>query len=79
MITTVSILNLCFTYYSQTVYVEQLLVCVEVLLEVCEEECGIISLPLLKILVTMQCVSTELQIHTKVERTQTHTNTNHIH
>ncbi|XP_058270319.1 dynein axonemal assembly factor 5-like [Hemibagrus wyckioides] len=51
----------------QTVYVEQLLACVEVLLEVCEEDCGIISLPLVKILVTMQCVSTELQIHTKAE------------
>ncbi|XP_017311966.1 dynein axonemal assembly factor 5 isoform X2 [Ictalurus punctatus] len=51
----------------QTVYVEQLLACVEVLLEVCEEDCGIISLPLLKVLVTVQCESTDPQIHTKAE------------
>ncbi|XP_060748119.1 dynein axonemal assembly factor 5-like [Tachysurus vachellii] len=51
----------------QTVYVEQLLACVKVLLEVCEEDCGIISLPLLKILVTVQCLSTEPQIHSKAE------------
>ncbi|TSK87498.1 Dynein assembly factor 5, axonemal [Bagarius yarrelli] len=51
----------------QTEYVEQLLACVEVLLMVCGEDCGIISLPLLKVLVTVQCVSTEPQIHTKAE------------
>ncbi|XP_060757414.1 dynein axonemal assembly factor 5-like isoform X3 [Neoarius graeffei] len=52
----------------QTVYIEQLLACVEVLLEVCEEDCGIISLPLLKVLVTVQCVATESKILTKAEK-----------
>ncbi|KAF7698269.1 dynein axonemal assembly factor 5-like [Silurus meridionalis] len=50
-----------------TLYVEQLLACVKVLLDVCEEDCGIISLELLKVLVTVQCISTEPHIHTKAE------------
>ncbi|KAF5896969.1 dynein assembly factor 5, axonemal-like, partial [Clarias magur] len=51
----------------QTVYVEQLLACVEVLLKVCEEDCHMISLPLLKVLVSVQCVSTEPEICAKAE------------
>lgn len=70
MITKMCILNFFHTHFPQNLYTEQLLACVEVLLEVCGEDCGIISLPLLKVLVTIQCVSTEPQITTKVEHTQ---------
>ncbi|KAI4878326.1 hypothetical protein NFI96_024324, partial [Prochilodus magdalenae] len=51
----------------QTVHLEQLVVCVEVLLRVCGEDCSIISLQLLKILVTVQSLTTEQELHNRVE------------
>ncbi|XP_072549719.1 dynein axonemal assembly factor 5-like [Salminus brasiliensis] len=51
----------------QVVYLEQLVLCVEVLLRVCEEDCDIISLQLLKVLVTVQSLSTEQELCNKVE------------
>ncbi|KAL6475991.1 hypothetical protein MHYP_G00144900 [Metynnis hypsauchen] len=51
----------------QTVYLEQLVECVEVLLSVCEEDCGIISLQMLKVLVTVQSLTTEQELCSRVE------------
>uniref|UniRef100_A0A8C6TL32 Dynein axonemal assembly factor 5 n=1 Tax=Neogobius melanostomus TaxID=47308 RepID=A0A8C6TL32_9GOBI len=51
--------------YTQVVYLEQLLACVEVLLDQCDSECSCISLQLLKILVTIQSLSTEPQLTEK--------------
>ncbi|KAG9263943.1 dynein assembly factor 5, axonemal [Astyanax mexicanus] len=51
----------------QVVYLEQLVVCVEVLLRVCEEDCGIISLQLLKVLVNVQSLSTEQELCNRAE------------
>uniref|UniRef100_A0A8C6TRS7 Dynein axonemal assembly factor 5 n=1 Tax=Neogobius melanostomus TaxID=47308 RepID=A0A8C6TRS7_9GOBI len=54
--------------YTQVVYLEQLLACVEVLLDQCDSECSCISLQLLKILVTIQSLSTEPQLTEKVRK-----------
>ena len=51
--------------YQQVAYLEQLLTCVIVLLEQCDSECGCISLQLLKVLVTVQSLSTEPQLTEK--------------
>ncbi|KAK1799180.1 hypothetical protein P4O66_007427 [Electrophorus voltai] len=49
------------------VYVEQLLACVEAIVQLCEEDCHVISLQLLKVLVTVQSVATEQALRTKAE------------
>ncbi|XP_010887752.2 dynein assembly factor 5, axonemal [Esox lucius] len=54
--------------YQQTVYLEQLLSCVDVLLSLCEEDCGSISLQLLQVLITVHSLSTEPQLTDQVER-----------
>ncbi|XP_035389658.1 dynein assembly factor 5, axonemal [Electrophorus electricus] len=51
----------------QAVYVEQLLACVEAIVQLCEEDCHVISLQLLKVLVTVQSVATEQALRTKAE------------
>ncbi|KAI1884449.1 hypothetical protein AGOR_G00226510 [Albula goreensis] len=53
----------------QRVYLEQLLGCVQALLNVCEEHCGTISLQLLQVLVTVQSLSSEPELQNKVEET----------
>ncbi|XP_066498127.1 dynein axonemal assembly factor 5-like [Hoplias malabaricus] len=53
--------------FQQTVYLEQLVVCVEVLLCVCEEDCSIISLQLLKVLVAVQSLTTEQELRNRTE------------
>ncbi|KAF7660700.1 hypothetical protein LDENG_00277490 [Lucifuga dentata] len=45
--------------YQQVIYLEQLLACVDVLLQQCEEDCGSVSLQLLQVLVTVQSLSKE--------------------
>ncbi|XP_072299956.1 dynein axonemal assembly factor 5-like [Eucyclogobius newberryi] len=51
--------------YQQVVYLEQLLACVDVLLHQCDSECSSVSLQLLKVLVTVQCLSTEPELTEK--------------
>ncbi|KAL7861160.1 hypothetical protein AOLI_G00175090 [Acnodon oligacanthus] len=51
----------------QTVYLEQLVECVAVLLSVCEDDCSIISLQMLKVLVTVQSLTTEQELCNRVE------------
>uniref|UniRef100_A0AAV2KEH3 Dynein axonemal assembly factor 5 n=1 Tax=Knipowitschia caucasica TaxID=637954 RepID=A0AAV2KEH3_KNICA len=48
--------------YQQVVYLEQLLACVDVLLHQCDSECSSVSLQLLKVLVTVQSLSTEPEL-----------------
>uniref|UniRef100_A0A673VQL2 Dynein axonemal assembly factor 5 n=1 Tax=Salmo trutta TaxID=8032 RepID=A0A673VQL2_SALTR len=52
--------------YQQTVYLDQLLSCVDVLLSLCEKDCCSVSLQLLQVLVTVQSLSTEPQLTDKV-------------
>ncbi|XP_029584753.1 dynein assembly factor 5, axonemal [Salmo trutta] len=54
--------------YQQTVYLDQLLSCVDVLLSLCEKDCGSVSLQLLQVLVTVQSLSTEPQLTDKAEQ-----------
>ncbi|KAJ0058112.1 hypothetical protein NL108_007385, partial [Boleophthalmus pectinirostris] len=51
--------------YQQVAYLEQLLACVDVLLHQCDSECSSVSLQLLKVLVTVQCLSTEPELTEK--------------
>ncbi|KAJ0001391.1 hypothetical protein NQD34_006411 [Periophthalmus magnuspinnatus] len=51
--------------YQQAMYLEQLLACVDVLLYQCDSECTSVSLQLLKVLVTVQCLSTEPELTEK--------------
>ncbi|KAM9391919.1 dynein axonemal assembly factor 5 [Pholidichthys leucotaenia] len=51
--------------YQQVVYLEQLLACVDVLLHQCESDCGLVSLQLLQVLVTVQSLSTDPQLSEK--------------
>ncbi|XP_076838307.1 dynein axonemal assembly factor 5 [Brachyhypopomus gauderio] len=48
-------------------YVEQLVACVEAIMETCEDDCQVISLQLLKVLVTAQSLATEQELRTKAE------------
>ncbi|XP_029629232.1 dynein assembly factor 5, axonemal [Salmo trutta] len=54
--------------YQQTVYLDQLLSCVDVLLSLCEKDCCSVSLQLLQVLVTVQSLSTEPQLTDKAEQ-----------
>eukprot|EP00063_Salmo_salar_P083352 XP_014058187.1 PREDICTED: dynein assembly factor 5, axonemal-like [Salmo salar] len=54
--------------YQQAVYLDQLLSCVDVLLSLCEKDCGSVSLQLLQVLVTVQSLSTEPQLTDKAEQ-----------
>ncbi|XP_045066863.1 dynein axonemal assembly factor 5-like [Coregonus clupeaformis] len=54
--------------YQQSVYLDQLLSCVDVLLSLCEKDCCSISLQLLQVLVTVQSLSTEPQLTDKAEQ-----------
>lgn len=45
---------------------EQLLACVDVLLRQCDSDCSSVSLQLLQVLVTVQSLSTEMQLSDKV-------------
>ncbi|XP_062840841.1 dynein axonemal assembly factor 5-like [Trichomycterus rosablanca] len=56
----------------QIMYLEQMLACVEAVLEVCDEDCYIISFPLLKILVIVQSLSTEHQLCNKAKECLMH-------
>ncbi|XP_015246691.1 PREDICTED: dynein assembly factor 5, axonemal [Cyprinodon variegatus] len=51
--------------YQQVMYLEQLLACVDVLLYQCEADCGLISLQLLQVLVTIQSLSNDPQLSAK--------------
>ncbi|XP_041633906.1 dynein assembly factor 5, axonemal-like [Cheilinus undulatus] len=51
--------------YQQVVYLEQLLVNVDVLLRQCASDCGSVSLQLLQVLVTVQSLSTEPHVSEK--------------
>ncbi|KAK7940376.1 hypothetical protein WMY93_003702 [Mugilogobius chulae] len=51
--------------YQQVVYLEQLLACVNILLHQCDSECSSVSLQLLKVLVTVQCLSSEPELTEK--------------
>ncbi|XP_010157393.1 PREDICTED: HEAT repeat-containing protein 2, partial [Eurypyga helias] len=50
-------------------YMEQLLCCVQALIEVCQEDCKEISLQLMKILVTIMAIPCSRQLKEKVEET----------
>ncbi|KFQ36415.1 HEAT repeat-containing protein 2, partial [Merops nubicus] len=50
-------------------YVEQLLYCVQALIEVCQEDCKEISLQLMKILVTIMAIPSSQHLKEKVEAT----------
>ncbi|XP_036003889.1 dynein assembly factor 5, axonemal isoform X2 [Fundulus heteroclitus] len=52
--------------YQQVMYLEQLLACVDALLQRCESDCGSVSLQLLQVLVTIQSLSTDPQLSAKV-------------
>ncbi|KAJ7989332.1 hypothetical protein DPEC_G00303440 [Dallia pectoralis] len=54
--------------YQQTVYLEHLLSCVNVLLSLCEEDCGSISLQILQMLITVHSLSAEPQLTDQVEQ-----------
>uniref|UniRef100_A0A3Q3X073 Uncharacterized protein n=1 Tax=Mola mola TaxID=94237 RepID=A0A3Q3X073_MOLML len=45
--------------YQQVIYLDQLLLCTDVLLRQCESDCGSVSLQLLQVLVAVQSLSTE--------------------
>ncbi|XP_053706872.1 dynein axonemal assembly factor 5-like isoform X1 [Synchiropus splendidus] len=51
--------------YQQVMYLEQLLACVDVLLQQCEADVGPVSLQLLQVLVAVQSLSTEPQLSEK--------------
>ncbi|NXI52986.1 DAAF5 factor, partial [Chloroceryle aenea] len=50
-------------------YMEQLLYCVQALIEVCQEDCKEVSLQLMKILVTIMAIPTSQHLKEKVEET----------
>ncbi|KAL0993430.1 hypothetical protein UPYG_G00107790 [Umbra pygmaea] len=54
--------------YQQAMYLEQLLSCVDVLVCVCQNECGSISLQLLQVLITVYSLATEQPLMDKAER-----------
>lgn len=58
--------------FQQIMYLEQLLACVDVLLHQCESDCGVISLQLLQVLVTVQSLSTETHLSEKALETTQH-------
>lgn len=53
---------------SQVMYLDQVLACVDVLLRQCESDCGSVSLQLLQVLVTVQSLSTEPHLSSKVRK-----------
>uniref|UniRef100_UPI00398F4AEE dynein axonemal assembly factor 5-like isoform X2 n=1 Tax=Pristiophorus japonicus TaxID=55135 RepID=UPI00398F4AEE len=50
-------------------YLEQLLLCVEMLITVCGKQCSEINLPLLKVLVTIAAIASDQELKNKVEKT----------
>ncbi|NWV57716.1 DAAF5 factor, partial [Daphoenositta chrysoptera] len=50
-------------------YMEQLLYCVQALIEVCQEDCKEISLQLMKVLVTIMAIPSSQDLREKVEKT----------
>ena len=57
-----------FSLLSQVIYLDQLLLCTDVLLRQCESDCGSVSLQLLQVLVTVQSLSTEPLTSNKVRK-----------
>ncbi|XP_051572225.1 dynein axonemal assembly factor 5-like [Myxocyprinus asiaticus] len=51
----------------QVLYVDQLLVCVDAVLSVCQVDCSVISLQLLKLLVSVQSLASQQEQHNKAE------------
>ncbi|CAM4339129.1 unnamed protein product [Leuciscus chuanchicus] len=51
----------------QALYLDQLLVCVDAVLCVCQVDCDVISLQLLKVLVSVQSLASQQQQHNKAE------------
>ncbi|XDV12491.1 hypothetical protein PO909_001155 [Leuciscus waleckii] len=52
---------------TQALYLDQLLVCVDAVLCVCQVDCDVISLQLLKVLVSVQSLASQQQQHNKAE------------
>ncbi|XP_055507606.1 dynein axonemal assembly factor 5 [Leucoraja erinacea] len=50
-------------------YLEQLLLCVQILITVCGRQCSEINLPLLKVLVTILSMTSDRELENKVEKT----------
>ncbi|XP_067859576.1 dynein axonemal assembly factor 5-like [Heptranchias perlo] len=50
-------------------YLEQLLLCVQILITVCGKQCSEINLPLLKVLVTVASITSDQELKNKVEKT----------
>ncbi|XP_066496740.1 dynein axonemal assembly factor 5 [Tiliqua scincoides] len=57
--------------YEEVFYVEQLLCCVEALIEVCQEDCQEISLQLMKILISITAIPSAGHLHVKLKEATT--------
>ncbi len=60
---------LFFLFVSQVQYLDQLLVCVDAVLCVCQVDCAVISLQLLKVLVSVQSLASQQDQCSKVKPT----------
>lgn len=57
-----------FLFLSQVMYLRQLLACIDVLLHHCDSDCGLVSLQLLQVLITVQSLSVDPQLSDKVQK-----------